>query len=117
MTLSGPMKWLDDAADCCSIDCTAAGIDLVNGTYTFACAISIHDERFWGEFGGSCVPNWEADGVQVYSSHDVAGLAALLADPRWERQGLFTLVEGLKHLAERFPDRVTLPPGLEVVVD
>lgn len=117
VTLSGPMKWLDDADDCCSIECTAAGIDLVNGTYTFACAIAIQDERFWAEHGGSCVPNWEADGVQVYSSHDEAGLAALLADPRWERQGLFTFVEGLKHLAERFPDRVTLPSDLEVLVE
>lgn len=114
--LSEPMRWLDELPDSCSLQCTAAGIDLLSGTYAVATVIVIDDERFWEEFGGSCVPNWEATGVQVFSSHDESGLASLLSNARWDSQGLFTLVEGLRQLARRFPERVTLPSQLEVGV-
>jgi hypothetical protein len=107
--LSVPMRWLAER-NAITAECVAFGLNLVTGNYEFANILCIQDEEFWTRHGGSCMPNWEAAGVQTYSSSDAAGLGALVHDGRWTNEGLFALLEGLRSLARRFPDRVELPP-------
>jgi hypothetical protein len=106
--LSEPMRWLAER-DAVTAECVAFGLNLVTGNYEFANLLCIHDDDFWTRHGGSCLPNWEAEDVQTYSSSDAAGLAELVHDDRWTNEGLFALLEGLSSLARRFPERVELP--------
>jgi hypothetical protein len=106
--LSTPARWLADNGTY-SAECAGVGLNLVTGNYDFACLVAIPQEEFWSRFGGACLPNWEADDIQTYSTADAEGIQALIADPRWSNEGLFALIEGLRRLSERFPERVSLP--------
>lgn len=109
------MAWLEEHL-ACTLRCVSAGVNLLSGNYEFASLVTIHDETFWDLFGGgACLPNWEAEEVQTYSSLDAFALAELVADPRWTEEGLFALVEGLRGLARQHAGRVSIPPQLEVV--
>jgi hypothetical protein len=107
--LTEPMRWLLDSPDW-DMQQTGFGFNLVSGNYEFASIIAVHDERFWERYGGMIEANWEASGLQRFSSRDSAGLAALMADPSWSDEGLVAFGLGLKRLAELDPSRVALPP-------
>jgi len=111
--LTAPMRWLTEN-DACRAECVGLGLNLMTGNYDFACLMCFPDEEFWARFGGDCLPNWEAADVQTYSTADPDGLRELIADERWTNEGLFALLEGLRRLAELYPERVQLP-NLEVV--
>jgi transcriptional regulator with XRE-family HTH domain len=103
-----PMRWLLER-QACTFDCTAVGLNLLAGNYDFFGLIATTNEEFWDRFAASCMPNWEAESVQTYSSMDATALASLILDPLWTDESLVALVEGLRCLAERYPDRVRLP--------
>jgi transcriptional regulator with XRE-family HTH domain len=105
---SVPMAWLADTG-AATYQCTAAGLNLLTGNFEFACLITVTDERFWEQFSGSCTPNWEAAGIQVFSTASPAMLASMITDPRWTEEGLFALIQGLRALQQQYPDRVRLP--------
>lgn len=106
--LTEPMKWLTET-DGATYQCTGAGLNLLTGNFEFACLIIVPDERFWDQFSGNCVPNWEAQGINRISSSDPAQLELLITDPRWTSEGLFAFVQGLTMLQQQYPRRVKLP--------
>jgi transcriptional regulator with XRE-family HTH domain len=104
-----PMRWLIDHA-ALQLEATAFGLNLMTGNYDFACLALVHDEGFWAAHAGACLPNWEATDIQTYSTAEPDRLHELIADPRWNNESLFGLLEGLRRLAQLHPERVTLPP-------
>jgi hypothetical protein len=91
------------------MECTGFGLNLVSGNYEFASLIVIHDEEWWGRFGGHIEANWESDGLRRYSTLDDELLMALAHDPAWSNEGLFALLQGLRRLAEIGGSRVNIP--------
>lgn len=115
--LSAPMRWLMDHRDSRTwqMDCTGFGINLLSGNFEFSVLTVIHDERWWAEFGGQVMANWEASQIQQFSSRDTLALRRLVCDDRWSNEGLFALVRGLRRLAEIAPDRVKVPEIVEEI--
>jgi hypothetical protein len=107
--LTRPMRWLTKAPDRMRIEATGFGLDLVNGNYEFANLILVEDERFWDRFGGYVEANWEAGSIRRYSSQDRELITELISDPAWTNEGLFTLLQGIRRLAQIAPERVDLP--------
>jgi hypothetical protein len=109
--LTPPMAWLlNQGADRYRVECTGLGFNLVTSNYEFSCLIVVEDEAWWDRFGHLVEANWEAERVHRHSSLDTAGIEALVTDPRWGNESLFTLVQGLQRLAEiGDPQRVALP--------
>jgi transcriptional regulator with XRE-family HTH domain len=108
--LTEPMAWLLDRPDSFRAECTGFGYNLVTGNYEFACLLMIEDDAWWDRFGHLVESNWEAERVNRHSSLDTAGLQALVADPRWGNESLFSLLQGLRRLSEvGEPDRVAVP--------
>lgn len=97
-------------ADGFHVRATGFGLNLLSGTFEAPCLIAVDDESWWNEYGHMIGGNWESSDIEVYSSADGEGLARLARDPRWVFEGLFSLIEGLRVLAEvGDPDRVDLP--------
>ena len=72
--------------------------------------MTIEDDRWWAEWGHQIAGNWETTSVETYSSMDTTSLTALLHDRRWSNEGLFSMIQGLWHLAEHDSQiRVALP--------
>jgi hypothetical protein len=109
--LTEPMAWLmDQGPETYRVECTGLGLNTVTGNYEFACMILVDDESWWDRFGHLVEVNWEAERVHRHSSLDTAGLEALVADPRWGNESLFTFLQGLRRLAQvGDPQRLALP--------
>jgi transcriptional regulator with XRE-family HTH domain len=107
--LSEPAHWLMYNPDRARMECTAFGLNLVNGNCEFACLIVIDDENFWSRYGGRLVANWESSSLRQYSSLDSKSLTDLVQDPAWSNEGLFALLQGLRRLKEIGRSRVDLP--------
>ena len=91
-------------------ECTGFGINLVTGNYEFACLVVVEDDAWWERFGHLVESNWEAERVHRHSSLDTAGLQALVADPGWGNESLFSYLQGLRRLAEvGEAERVAIP--------
>jgi hypothetical protein len=97
---SEPLAWLLDRRDTYRTECTGFGLNMVTGSYDLPCLVIVDDPEWWDRFGHLVETNWEAQRIRRYSSLDSAGLAALIADPRWSNEGLFGLVQGLLRLNE-----------------
>ena len=76
------------------------GINLLTGNYEFGCLMYLSDEEFWARHGGACLPNWEADDMQTFSTADADGLRDMIADGRWTNEGLFVSPITQKALAQ-----------------
>jgi transcriptional regulator with XRE-family HTH domain len=108
--LTEPMAWLLDRPGALRTECTGLGFNLVTGNYEFACLIVVEDEEWWERFGHLVESNWEAERVHRYSTLDTAGLTALVADPRWGNESLFSLLQGLRRLdGSADASRIALP--------
>ena len=107
--LTRPMRWLTKVASRLTIEATGFGLNLVSGNYECANLVVINDEKFWDRYGGDIEANWETDSLRRYSSRDRELLSELIRDPAWSNEGLFALLEGLRRLTQRAPDRVNLP--------
>ncbi len=106
--LSGPMKWLVGSG-ALQMECTGFGLNLVSGNFEFASLIVIDDEKFWAQFGGQVLANWEASSLRLYSSLDRELLTELIDDTSWSNEGLFAFLQGLRRLGEIGGRRVRLP--------
>ncbi len=109
---SAPALWLLDHPDAWRLECTAFGINLVNGNYEFACLLIIDDAQWWDLHGHQVEANWETMHLDCWSSLDTDGLERLTADRRWSNEGLFAFIEGLRRLKTIGGDRVAAP-GIE----
>jgi len=107
--LSVPMRWLLDAPERLSTECTGFGLNLVSGNYEFAGLIVIEDEEFWTRFGGHIEANWESSGLRLYSSLDGDLISKLVMDESWTNEGLFAFLQGIRRLREIGGRRVHLP--------
>jgi transcriptional regulator with XRE-family HTH domain len=108
--LTEPMAWLLDRPDAFRMECSGFGFNLVTGNYEFACLIVVEDDEWWATFGHLVATNWEAERIHRYSSLDTEGLTALVADPRWGNESLFSLLQGLRRLGDSGePARLALP--------
>jgi hypothetical protein len=107
--LSDPVRWLMSEPCRLRTECTAFGLNLINGNYAFACLIVIDDEDFWSRYGGLITGNWESSALRQYSSLNSGSLGALIQDPTWNHEGLFTLLQGLRRLKQIGGSRVNLP--------
>lgn len=107
--LSGPMRWLAENPDALRMECTGFGLNLVSGNYEFPVLLVIDDEEFWARHGGDIETNWEAAGLQLYSSLDRELINKLISDERWSNEGLFALLQGLRRLDALGGKRVNLP--------
>jgi hypothetical protein len=108
-----PMEWLvaHRGTDAYRLECTAFGLNMITGSYEFACLIVIDDETWWTQFGHLLEANWETMRLRRCSTLDTDGLAQLAADPAWSNEGLFAYLEGLKRLAQLDTnDRTRIPP-------
>lgn len=103
------MSWLLEHADAWQMECTGVGINMVTGTYEFACLFVVHDPTWWARYGHMLEANWEAKRLRRYSSLDGAGIEQLVSDPSWSNEGLFGFVEGLRRLAELGSPQVRVP--------
>jgi transcriptional regulator with XRE-family HTH domain len=111
MQTSEPLLWLLDRRNTFRTECTGFGFNLVTGSYDLLCLVVIDDPAWWDTFGHLVAANWESMRIRRYSSHDTAGLADLVHDPRWSNEGLFGLLQGLLRLGEiGDPARLALPP-------
>ncbi|MBB5959632.1 hypothetical protein FHS29_006253 [Saccharothrix tamanrassetensis] len=106
---SAPMRWLAEEPGRMRMECTGFGFNLVSGNYEFASLVVIEDEEFWPRFGGQVEANWEAAGLQLYSSLDGELVDDLVARESWSNEGLFALLQGLRRLREIGGTRVDLP--------
>ena len=97
---SQPMAWLHAHPDAYRVECVGFGINMVTGNCEFACLVLIEDETWWERFAGQIEANWETQRIRRYSSHDTAGLQALIADPLWSNEGLFAFLQGLRRLGQ-----------------
>jgi hypothetical protein len=106
------MAWLlDQSDDAYRLECTGFGFNTVTSNYEASCLIVIEDESWWDRFGHLVEANWEAESVQRHSTLDTAGVEALVPDPRWGNESLFTFLQGLRRLADvGDPRRLALPP-------
>jgi hypothetical protein len=106
-----PMAWLlDQGDDVYRLECTGLGFNTVTSNYEASCLIVIEDESWWDSFGHLVEANWEAESVQRHSTLDTAGVEALVSDPRWGNESLFTFLQGLRRLADvGDPRRLALP--------
>ncbi|MGH3975455.1 MAG: helix-turn-helix transcriptional regulator [Pseudonocardiaceae bacterium] len=107
--LSKPMLWLSENPDAMIMECTGFGLNLVSGNYEFGALVVIDDEEFWHRYGGHIEANWECAGLRLYSSLDRELLTELIADERWNNEGLFSLLQGLRRLEELGGKRVNSP--------
>lgn len=107
--LSRPMRWLAKKAGRLRIELTGFGLNLVSGNYECACLVVIDDETFWEKFGGHIEANWETGNLRRYSSQDRELITDLIGDPAWSNEGLFALLQGLRRLARRNPERANVP--------
>lgn len=108
--LSEPMRWLTADAARMRMECTGFGINLVSGNFEFACLVIIDDEEFWSRYGGEIEVNWEASGLQLFSSLDADLVSQLMSDESWSNEGLFALAQGLRRLSAIGDERVRLEP-------
>ncbi|WP_308258352.1 transcriptional regulator [Saccharothrix obliqua] len=106
---SEPMRWLAEEPGRLRLERTGFGFNLVSGNYEFASLVVIEDEEFWPRFGGQVEANWEAVGLQLYSSLDGGLIGDLIARESWSNEGLFALLQGLRRLREIGGKRVDLP--------
>lgn len=107
---SAPMAWLRARPGCLRLEATGLCINGGGGNYVFGCLAVVEDPQWWDLFGHQVSANWEADRVVRHSTRDTAGLTSLILDPRWQDIGLFTLLQGLRRLAEvGQPKRVAIP--------
>ena len=107
-----PMRPLLGTPDHLRLTCNGFGINLLSGTFEVPCLITIDDEHWWDQWGHLIAGNWETMSVNTYSSMDTHGLAALIHDPRWSNEGLFALIEGLRHLASHDQTGRVAPPKI-----
>lgn len=109
--LTAPMAWLlEQGGDSYRVECVGLGLNMVTSNYEFSCLIVIEDERWWNLFGHLVEVNWEAERVHRHSSLDTAGIEALIADPRWGNESLFTFLQAVRRLAQvGDPQRMALP--------
>jgi hypothetical protein len=109
------MEWLaaHRDTDAYRLECTAFGLNLITGSYEFACLIVIDDETWWTQFGHLLEANWETMRLRRYSTLDTEGLAQLAADPAWSNEGLFAYLEGLKRLDQLDTNNRTQIPPIE----
>lgn len=107
--LTRPMRWLTKSPNRMRMETTGFALNLLNGNYEIANLIVVEDERFWDKFGGHIEANWESGSLRRYSSRDRELLIELINDQAWTSGGLFTLLQGLRRLAELAPERVDLP--------
>jgi hypothetical protein len=100
--LTEPMRWLLERrhTDAYRVECTGFGFNMVSGNYEFPCLIVVDDEEWWARFGGRVEANWEAERIHRCSSLDTTGLRALIHDPRWSNEGLFSFLQGLRRLGQ-----------------
>ena len=112
LSSSAPAVWLLNHRDAWRLECTAFGINLVNGNYEFACLLIIDDAQWWDLHGHQVEANWETMQLECRSSLDTDGLERLIADRRWSNEGLFAFIEGLRRLKTIGGDRVAAP-GIE----
>jgi hypothetical protein len=108
------MAWLLDRPDSFRVDCTGFGFNLVTGNYEFACLVVVDDEAWWDRFGHLVESNWEAERVNRHSTLDTAGLEALIADPRWGNESLFSLLQGLRRLGDVGNARRVASPTIDL---
>ena len=94
------MRALLQTPDALRVTCTGFGINLLSGTYEVPCLVTIEDESWWSQWGHQIAGNWETTSVETYSSMDTDSLTAVLSDPRWSNEGLFSLIQGLRYLAK-----------------
>jgi hypothetical protein len=109
LNLSAPGAWLLQNPDRWKLECTAFGVNLVNGNYEFACLLVIEDPSWWELHGHQVEANWETMRLRCWSTLDTDGLAKLAFEPNWSNEGLFAFIEGLRRLAVIGGDRVRLP--------
>jgi hypothetical protein len=109
--LSPPMRWLIDheTDDAWRVECTGFGLNMVSGNFEFASLIVVEDDAWWQLYGGNIEANWETEGLRRYSTRDQNGLADLVHDASWSNEGLFSLTQGLRRLAETGSQRVDIP--------
>ncbi|MGK4591657.1 hypothetical protein [Amycolatopsis sp. w19] len=107
---SEPMRWLTEQPGLLRMESTGFGLNLVSGNYEFASLIVIDDEEFWQRYGGMVEANWESATLRQYSTTDSDLVTELLSDVAWSNEGLFAMMQGLRHLAEIGGERVKLPP-------
>lgn len=107
--MSRPMRWLIKRPGRLTIELTGFGLNLVSGNYECACLVVIDDETFWQKFGGHIEANWETGSLRRYSSQDRDLLTDLVGDPAWSNEGLFALLQGLRRLSQRAPERTNTP--------
>jgi hypothetical protein len=108
--MSEPLRWLTADPTRMRVVCTGFGINLVSGNFEFPCLVVIDDEEFWTHYGGEIEANWEAAGLQLFSSLDAELIGQLMSDESWSNEGLFALAQGLRHLSATGDERVRLEP-------
>jgi hypothetical protein len=104
------MNWFRDNPKCFDLMCTCFGIDMVSGNYVFGMLLVIREESYWENYSRIIKANWEGHGLKSVSSKDPDSLAQLIKRKQWTGDGLFPLIEGLKWLADKYPERVKMPP-------
>lgn len=104
------IRSLLQSPDALRVACTGFGINLLSGTYEVPCLVTIEDDRWWAEWGHQIAGNWETTSVATYSSMNTEGLTTLIHDPRWSSEGLYSFLQGLRHLGtgER-RERIAMP--------
>lgn len=109
LNISAPAAWLMQNPDRWRLECTAFGVNLVNGNYEFACLLVIEDPTWWELHGHEVEANWETMRLRCWSTLDTDGLAELAFEANWSNEGLFAFLEGLRRLTVIGGDRVRLP--------
>jgi hypothetical protein len=104
------MKWFRDNPKCFDLMCTCFGIDMLSGNYVFGMLLVIREESYWDKYAKNIEANWEGRGLKPVYSKDPDSLAQLIKRKQWTGDGLFPLIEGLKWLADKYPERVKMPP-------
>jgi hypothetical protein len=92
-------------------------VHLPTGNHELASLIVVYDDSWWTAYGGYIEANWESTSLRRYSTLDRDALTVLVLDPACSNEGLFALLQGLRHLADISGDRTDPPTstgGLDV---
>lgn len=100
----------------CGVLATGFAIDALKGSCHISFLVYVEDTEYWKKYS-IVEPMWEQEGkFQWLDSRDADRIAHYVASPDWTSDGLFSFVEGILLLKDKFPKKVNLPEGLKRVL-
>jgi len=104
------MQWFCEHPNKYHVECTSFAINLLTGNYGLGILLVIDDPHYYEVH--QRVEEFSTDEVEkqkIVSSLLKEEVSELILQPDWSPDGRMALIEGLRRLAQLYPDKVDLP--------